>query len=148
MKKSFLIFLTLLLSLFPIKNVSYAQEETGPPIQLVEKFEPHYLEVLQDGILQSGVFITEQDYSFYTNLKIEFNFVQKQLQIYETYSEGLDKIIQDHKALSENILKDVQEVREMVIDAQDSWWNNNKFYIGVAAGAIITGLIIAGANAL
>lgn len=148
MKRIFLLFLTFLFILYPINSVAHAEEEVGPPVALVENFDPHYLELFQDGKYQVGVFMDEEDYSFYTKLKIEFNYVQEKLKIFETYSDGLDKIVQDHKILSENMLKDMENVKKMVEKAQDSWWDENKFYIGIAAGALVTGLIIAGANAL
>ena len=147
MKKVFIMFLVFFYILFTVQEVS-AEEETGPPVSIVEKFEPYSLELLQDGAFYVGVFMDEAEYSFYTRLKIEYNYISDKLKIFEKYSEGLDKIVEDHNILSNSMLKDMSEVKKMVENAKESWWDQNKFYIGVTAGAIITGLIIAGANAL
>ena len=143
MKKVAILLLVVLMS-FAFFSKALAQE--GPPIEIVEKFPVQYLELIQNGKLYQGIYMSEEDYTFYTQLKVEFNFVQKQLKTLEIYGEGLEKVIENHELLTNTVLTDLKEVKDLV--SHESWWDANKFYIGVGFGAIITGLVIAGVQAL
>lgn len=120
--------------------------DEGPPIPIVEMFDTRYLEVLEEGKWYQGIFMPESEYQFYTNLKIQYQYTKKSLDILEANSLGLQEILSEHKKLELDILNQVKDVKEVVV--KENWWQSNKFYIGVGIGAVVTGLIIAGIQAL
>lgn len=128
-----------------IQNTAWAQDE-GPPLPVVEMFETHYLEFLEDGKLYQGIYMPESEYTFYTNLKIQYQFTKKSLDIMEKTSLGLEDLLSEHKKLELDIFKEINTVKNIVV--KENWWQVNKFYIGVGIGAVVTGLIIAGVQAL
>lgn len=145
MKKVLFIVFTILFILLPIQSVA-AQEDTGPPVKIVEKFDPYYFEYLKDGAWWQGILMDEEEYNKYTRLKIEYNLLKTNLLTLETYSNGLEEVIEDHKHLSQEMIKNVEEIKKLT--TKTSWWDENKFAIGIIGGALVTGLIIAGASAL
>lgn len=144
MKKILFAFIFILITAFTA-SPAYSEDE-GPPLPIVEMFDTKYLEVLENGKLYQGIFMPESEYQDYTNLKIQYKFTKKSLEILEANALGLQGLLDEHKTLELNILEEVKEVKELVI--KENWWQDNKFYIGVGIGAIVTGLIIAGVQAL
>lgn len=120
--------------------------EEGPPLPVVEIFDTRYLEFLEEGKLYQGIFMSEAEYTNYTKLKIEYQFTKKSLDILEANALGLQEILAEHKKLELDIFGEIKEVKEIVV--KENWWQENKFYIGVGIGAIVTGVIIAGIQAL
>jgi len=141
MKKIFTSFLVFLFIIFTINNVSHAQEANTNKVSILDTFDPYYLELMENGILKQGIFIDEQEYIFYTNLKKEFNYVQNKLKIFENYTDNLNIIIKDHKDLSNGMLNDLKDVKTMINNSRENWWDQNKFFIGFGAGAIIATVI-------
>ena len=144
MKK--LILATLFFLVSSIIAPSALAVEEGPPIPIVEMFDTRYLEILEGGKLYQGIFMPENEYQTYTKLKIDYQFTKKSLDILEANALGLQEILAEHKKLELDILDEIKEVKEVVV--KENWWQDNKFYIGVGIGAIATGLIIAGIQAL
>ncbi len=144
MKKVILATIFFLISSLAAPSALAADE--GPPIPVVEMFDTHYLEVVEEGKLYQGIFMPESEYQNYTNLKIQYQFTKKSLDILEANSLGLQEILLEHKKLELSILDEVKDVKDIVV--KENWWQENKFYIGVGVGAVVTGLIIAGIQAL
>ena len=143
MKKTLVIILAIFMAfIFSTKVIA----QDGPPLEVIDNFPTQYLEYIEGGKIYQGVYMTEEEYTFYTKLKVEFNFVQTQLRAFEKYSTGLEKVVEDHKLLTTTVITDLKEVKDLV--SQESWWDDNKFYIGIGFGALVTGLIIAGVQAL
>lgn len=124
---------------------AYSEDE-GPPLPVVEMFDTRYQEILEDGKLYQGIFMPESEYLAYTQLKIDYKFTKKSLEILEANALGLQGLLDEHKKLELSIFEEIKEVKEIVV--KENWWKANKFYIGVGIGAVVTGLIIAGVQAL
>lgn len=134
MKKKLLFFLFFAILLISF-NTSAAQS-----LEEVYEFDSFEVEILQDGKYYTGILLSEIEYDFYTRLKFKYNLVFEQLKVWEEFGGETRSLLDENIKNSKDILKDLNSIKKEVI--YESWWERNKFEIGVASGVLATVAVI------
>jgi len=132
---SFFLFFALLIA----SSVSRAAP-SGPPVPEVTSFDPTHGEVLKDGKYYVGILLSEDEYTFYTQLKIKYNLLDEQLQIWQDFGNSTKSLLDQNIANSNNILKDLKDLKK--IATKESWWDSHKFEIGIVLGVLVTTTVV------
>lgn len=134
MMKKILFFL-----LFAILSINFSPA-AAQSIEDVYEFDSFEVEILQDGKYYTGILLSEIEYDFYTKLKFKYNLLSEQLKVWEEFGGETRSLLDENIKNSKDILKDLNSIKKEVI--YESWWERNKFEIGVASGVLATVAVI------
>lgn len=132
---SFFLFFALLIA----PSISRATP-SGPPVPEVTSFDPMPAEVLKDGKYYIGILLSEDEYTFNTQLKIKYNLLDEQLQIWQDFGNSTKSLLNENIENSKNILNDLKDLKK--IATKESWWDSHKFEIGVVLGAMVVTAVV------